>query len=117
MRGRGPGSCLFAEPLEPVCPLRASFALVRKLCDEQREWLGVPGGPKRSGVHRIETYVANQPSGDLLRAGVVAAVHQAGSVWVPAALEHAEQHFAGHGVECADNLSSTNLACKLLRAR
>ncbi len=42
---RSDASSLLSESLEPVRQLRAAFPLVRELCDEQREWLGVPGDP------------------------------------------------------------------------
>src|SRR5882762_2246611 len=41
----GAGWGVTSRTLEPVRQLRAPFALVRQLCDEQRERLGVPGGP------------------------------------------------------------------------
>jgi hypothetical protein len=35
--------------------LRGAVPCVRKLCDEQRELLGMPGNPQGVGVDRIET--------------------------------------------------------------
>src|SRR2546425_10793646 len=90
----GPG--LLAEPLEPVRQFRAPFSLVCQLGDEQRERLGVAGHFEGTGVHRIETHVADQLGGHALSAPVIPAVHEAWSGGVALGLEHAEEHFAGY---------------------
>src|SRR4051812_28667562 len=92
---------LFSEPLESVRQLRAAFSLVGELRDEQRERLGVPGDPERTGVHRIEARVAYQAGGHFLAATVVATVHEARPVRLALRFVDTEQHFTGHGVERA----------------
>jgi hypothetical protein len=63
-------SPLGPQPLEPVRQLRAAFAIVRELPDEQRERLSVTGDSEGTDVHRIQPHVADQRRvvgvGDLL---------------------------------------------------
>jgi hypothetical protein len=54
------GDLLSREALETVSELRASFALVRELGDEQAERLHVPGDAQRPRVNRIEPHVTDQ---------------------------------------------------------
>jgi hypothetical protein len=53
----------FCKSLEAVCQFQASFASICKLCDQQREGLGMAGDPQWASIYRLETRVANQRGG------------------------------------------------------
>src|SRR5437016_12408798 len=105
------------KSLEPVRQLRALVSLVCQLGDQERERLGITRDPQWSGVHRIETDVMNQLSGNFLALRFVPTVHE---TWFPGfapSREHAEQYLAGHRAESRDHAGLGNLLRKLLRAR
>ena len=47
-------------------PAPEKSSLVRELSNQQRERLGVSADAERSGVHRLESDVADQPHRDIL---------------------------------------------------
>src|ERR1700694_3831591 len=101
---------------ESVRELGAAFSFVCQASYKQREWLSVASGLERPGVDWIEAGIADQPGGDFLCAGIVAAIDQTGFGFA-ARLEDAEQDLARHGIERADDASLANLPRKLLCAR
>src|SRR5882762_1265663 len=110
------GLSLRPEPLEAVRELRTSVTLVREPGDEQRERLCVSGDPQGPSVHRIEPHVADQRSGGLFTARIVAAVDEAGSSGLAPSLEHPKQHLARHRTERRHDASLANLLRQLLCA-
>jgi len=102
--------------LKAVGQFRA-FSFVGEFTDEQCERLGVTGDPQRSGVNRIEAGVADQFSDSRFTARFVPALDEAGPRAVAPGIENANKHFAGHGVESADNPSLGNPLGEFFRAR
>src|SRR5205823_3012050 len=105
------------KSLEPVRQLRALVALVCQLGDQECERLGVTRDPQWSGVHRIETDVMNQLSGNFLALRFVPTEYEAGFPGFAPSREHAEQYLAWHRAESRDHAGLGNLLRKLLRAR
>src|SRR5712691_1809251 len=106
-----------SEPLEAIRELRAFVTLVCQLGDQQREGFGVTRDPQWSGVHRIESDVANQLGGSFLALRLVPAVHEAGFRGVASSFENVNQHLARHCAESRYDASLSNLLGKLLGAR
>src|SRR5438105_3982723 len=105
------------KSLEPVRQLRALVSVVCQLGDQERERLGITRDPQWSGIHRIETDVMNQLSGNFLALRFVPTVYEAGFFGFAPSREHAEQYLAWHRAESRDHAGLGNLLAKLLRAR
>src|SRR2546426_9100901 len=106
---------LLPGPLEAVRELRTAIALVRELPDQERERFDVTSDPERSGIHWIESHIANQPGGYFLGAVIVPAVDQRGPSAPAPCFEDGEQHLARHGAESGCDLCPAYLLCKRLR--
>src|SRR5262249_22397832 len=105
-----------SKPLEAIRQLWSILSLVGELRHKQREWLRVPRDPQPPTIHGIEASVANQLNSYIFGALIVAATHQAWSHLFALGIKDIETHFAGHGVECADDSSLRNPLGKLLRS-
>lgn len=104
------------KSFEPVGQLRPAVALVRELGDEQRERFDIPRDAKRAGVDGLEPDVADQGACDLLRAAVVSAVHQAGTIHPAPRIEHAEEHLAWNRAKRRYDLGTPPLPCQFFGA-
>jgi hypothetical protein len=68
---------LLPKAFEPIRQLRAAFALVCELADEQGERLGVSSDLQGASVYCIESCVMDELGSDIFGSSVVATIHQA----------------------------------------